>query len=59
MFRADSVDTLLGVSIPTQGTRFIDGDPDLANPQIVRHFNIRTSNGIINTINRVLIPIDA
>ncbi len=58
VFRADSVETLLGVDIATQGTRFIDGDPDLRNAQIVRHFNIRTGNGIINTINRVLIPID-
>lgn len=59
VWRADSVETLLGVSIPTQGTRFIDGDPDLPNPIIVPHYNIRTGNGIINTINRVLIPIDA
>ena len=59
IFRADSVSTLLGADIPTQGTRFIDADPDLKNAQIVRHFNIRTGNGIIHTINRVLIPIDA
>lgn len=58
IWRADSVSTLLGVDIPTQGTRLIDNEPDLPNANIVRPFNLRTSNGIIHTLNRVMIPID-
>jgi uncharacterized surface protein with fasciclin (FAS1) repeats len=35
-----------------------DADPDLANPRIIRPNNIKAQNGIIHTINRVLIPLD-
>jgi uncharacterized surface protein with fasciclin (FAS1) repeats len=34
-----------------------DEDPDLANPRIIRPHNIKAKNGIIHTINRVLIPL--
>jgi uncharacterized surface protein with fasciclin (FAS1) repeats len=35
-----------------------DADPDLANPRKIRPYNIKAKNGIIHTINRVLIPLD-
>ncbi|HEY7332634.1 MAG TPA: fasciclin domain-containing protein [Candidatus Limnocylindria bacterium] len=42
--------------------RFIflrDNDPDLRDPRLVlRGINIKADNGVIHTINRVLIPID-
>lgn len=37
----------------------IDKDPDIANPRLVPDaLNIRASNGVIHTINRVLIPVN-
>lgn len=36
----------------------VDNEPDLRNPRVVEPFNIKASNGIIHTINWVLIPID-
>jgi uncharacterized surface protein with fasciclin (FAS1) repeats len=51
--------TLLGPTIKvTRGLRLIDKEPDLRNPRIVPPINVRASNGIIHTINRVLIPVD-
>lgn len=35
-----------------------DYDPDLTNPRVIRPHNLKAKNGIIHTINRVLIPID-
>lgn len=42
----------------TRSLRLIDNEPDLRNPRVVPPFNIKASNGIIHTINRVLIPAD-
>ena len=36
----------------------VDKEPDLRNPRLTFPINLRASNGIIHTINRVLIPID-
>ena len=37
----------------------IDKDPDIANPRLVtKAINIRANNGVIHTINRVLIPVN-
>lgn len=36
----------------------VDNEPDLRNPRVVKPFNVKASNGIIHTINRVLIPVD-
>lgn len=38
--------------------RLIDNDPDLRDPGLTFPINVRASNGIIHTINRVLIPVD-
>lgn len=53
------VPTLLGETFRvTRSLRLIDNEPDLRNPRVVPPFNIKASNGIIHTINRVLIPLD-
>jgi serralysin len=36
----------------------IDKDPDLQNPRLYFPINVKASNGVIHTINRVLIPVD-
>lgn len=35
-----------------------DNEPDLRDPRLFFPLNLKTSNGIIHTINRVLIPVD-
>lgn len=35
-----------------------DKDPDFANPRLVSPINVRASNGVIHTINRVLLPVN-
>lgn len=35
-----------------------DKDPDLRDPRLVSPINVRASNGVIHTINRVLIPVN-
>jgi uncharacterized surface protein with fasciclin (FAS1) repeats len=58
-----SISTLLEDAkiYPKKSLRLIhlhDEDPDLANPRIIRPHNIKAKNGIIHTINRVLVPLD-
>jgi len=42
---------------PTLGG-IVDNEPDVANPRLTFPINIRASNGIIHTIDRVLIPVN-
>lgn len=57
--RGDPVATLLGPTFRVnRRLRLVDAERDLRNPRLTLPLNIRTSNGIIHTINRVLIPID-
>ncbi|MEM6385481.1 MAG: fasciclin domain-containing protein [Pseudomonadota bacterium] len=54
----DQVDTFLtGASFGANGTELIDNEPDVANPNIVIP-DIGASNGTIQAIDRVLLPID-
>lgn len=58
--RAHEVETLLeGAILLPAGNQLVDNEPDLRNPRFVRNAtDIRATNGIIHTINRVLIPLD-
>ncbi|WP_169079153.1 fasciclin domain-containing protein [Microcella alkalica] len=54
--KAGSVATLQGSSFGVQGINLRDGAP-LADPKIVpQASNIKASNGVIHTIDRVLVP---
>lgn len=50
--------TLQGGTIRPDGLRLEDNEPDLADPVVFVPFNVRTGNGIVHTISRVLIPLD-
>ncbi len=53
------IETALGATIVTNGRRLIDNDPDIRDPFLrLRSGGIEASNGIINPISRVLIPLD-
>lgn len=56
----DSVDTLLaGASFNTKWLNLIENDPGLTYPRVNPYASdIRASNGIVHTINRVLIPVN-
>ena len=55
---ADTIATLLtGATFQTDGVELIDNEPDIANPDIVIP-DISASNGVIQAIDRVLLPID-
>lgn len=61
------VRTLFGLDVPTllDGAtirpfflRLRDNEPDLADPTVTLPFNLQARNGIVHTIDRVLIPVD-
>ncbi|WP_299599899.1 fasciclin domain-containing protein [uncultured Tateyamaria sp.] len=55
---AGAVDTLLsGASFAADGSELIDAEPDIENPNIVVP-DIAATNGTIQAIDRVLLPID-
>lgn len=54
-----TVTTLLGTSITVDGVELIDQDPDLENPEFVPWAtDIEASNGIVQVIDKVLLPVD-
>jgi len=57
---ANRFPTLAGINIRhVRWTNvLIDKDPDFRNPRLVSPLNVRASNGIVHTINRVLLPVD-
>ncbi len=53
------IETLLeGAAIVGKGRVLIDADPDFLNPKLIEPVDIAASNGVIQTINRVLLPVD-
>ena len=52
------IPTVLGVPLHPFFFGLVDQDPDLRNPRLTVPINVKASNGIIHTINRVLIPVD-
>ncbi|MEM9565052.1 MAG: fasciclin domain-containing protein [Actinomycetota bacterium] len=52
------VETLLGASVAVHGRRVIDGDPDDRDAWIRRPKDVATGNGVVQTVSRVLRPID-
>ena len=62
ILEADFVETLLGAGIyPDSRKRTLgDNEPKLRDPfiYVFRYDNIRASNGFVQTIGRVLIPVD-
>ena len=56
--RGNDIPTLLGPTLEPFLFGLVDKEPDLRNPRLAFPVNLRASNGIIHTINRVLIPVD-
>ncbi|MEO1550845.1 MAG: fasciclin domain-containing protein [Pseudomonadota bacterium] len=52
-----TVDTVLGVTITSDGPTLVDNEPDLIDPSVVIP-DIAADNGIIHAIDRVLLPVD-
>lgn len=50
--------TLQGGTLVRKGLSLVDADPDLTNPNLTRALDIRATNGVIHTIDRVLIPVN-
>jgi uncharacterized surface protein with fasciclin (FAS1) repeats len=50
--------TLLGETVDPFLFGLVDKEPDLKNPRLFFPINVRASNGIIHTLDRVLVPVD-
>lgn len=58
-FANQPIETLLsGATFQPQGFRLKDADPDLTDPRLFVPLNVNATNGVVHTINRVLIPVN-
>ncbi|MEY8829102.1 fasciclin domain-containing protein [Sedimentitalea sp. XS_ASV28] len=54
-----TVTTLSGATFDVNGTTLVDADPDVENPDFITGLtDIQATNGVIQAIDRVLLPID-
>ncbi|MEM7230495.1 MAG: fasciclin domain-containing protein [Planctomycetota bacterium] len=53
-----NVETVQGGTFLPRYFKIVDNDPDFRNPRLTFPVNVHADNGIIHTVNRVLIPID-
>lgn len=54
-----TVTTLLGATFDVYGATLVDADPDVENPDFITGLtDIQATNGVIQAIDRVLLPID-
>ena len=58
IFRKEIPTLLPGATVDPFLFGLRDNEPDLKDPRLTRPINVRASNGIIHTLNRVLLPID-
>lgn len=58
VLKTTSFPTLQGGTLTRSGLSLVDADPDLTNPKLTRALDIRATNGVIHTIDRVLIPVN-
>lgn len=56
--RSGKIETLQGGTVRVVWNRVIDADRDDRNARIIKPRNLKASNGIIQTVDRVLRPID-
>lgn len=53
-----TIPTLQGGTVRPVGLSLVDKDPDFTNPTVFFPLNVRTGNGIVHTITRVLLPLN-